>query len=196
MGGFKNKLMDKNTLRETYLEKRLFLDPREYKRRNLLLIDQLMEFLDFKEIGFIHTFLSMSDKNEVDTFAIIETIRELNPEIIIAVSKTLPKGDLSHYLLNEHTKVLKNNWGIPEPVEGEAARITDIDIVLVPLICFDKQGQRIGYGKGYYDRFLKKVPNAKKIGLALTPPLDIITYADEMDVKLDACISPFKSYSF
>ncbi|ELR72207.1 5-formyltetrahydrofolate cyclo-ligase [Fulvivirga imtechensis AK7] len=188
--------MDKGTLRNTYLEKRLSLSTDEYQKRNQLLINRLLNYLDIGKIHFVHSFLAMTDKKEVDTFAIIEEIRSGNPEIRIAISKTLPKGELSHFLLNDQTKIEKNNWGIPEPVEGEAADIEEIDIVLVPLISFDKEGHRIGYGKGYYDRFLKKVSRAKKIGLALTPPLDHIPYSDRMDVRLDACISPFDIYEF
>lgn len=189
-------MVNKNTLRKVYLEKRLSLSSDEYQNRNRLLIDRLVEFIDFRQTRFMHTFLSMTDKHEVDTFSIIKVARELNPEINIAICKTLPKGELSHYLLNERTRVEKNSWGIPEPVEGEAADIDNFDLVLVPLISFDKAGHRIGYGKGFYDRFLKKVPQAKKVGLALTPPLDIIEYADDMDVRLDACVSPFEVYQF
>lgn len=189
-------MVDKNTLRKVYLEKRLSLSQQEYESRNHQLLEHLMSLLNFTQVKFLHTFLAMIDKKEVNTFSIIKTVRGLNPDILIAVSKTLPKGDLAHYLLNERTSIKVNNWGIPEPVEGEAADISKIDLVLVPLISFDKEGHRIGYGKGYYDRFLKKVPQAKKIGLALTPPLDHIPYSDEMDVKLDACVSPFGVYHF
>ena len=189
-------MVDKNTLRQVYLGKRLTLSQQEYKRRNSLLLDRLIEYIDFSQVKFMHTFLSMADKYEVDTFSIIKTVKELNPEINIAICKTLPKGELSHYFLNDRTRIEKNKWGIPEPVEGEAADIAEIDLVLVPLISFDKAGHRIGYGKGFYDRFLKKVPQAKKVGLALTPPLDSIEYTDEMDVKLNACVSPFKIYNF
>ncbi|UII33510.1 5-formyltetrahydrofolate cyclo-ligase [Fulvivirga ulvae] len=179
-----------------YLAKRLTLSPPEYNKRNRLLADKLIEYIDFVQVRFMHIFLSMTDKYEVDTFTIIRIVRELNPDIKIAICKTLPKGELSHYILNDRTRIEKNKWGIPEPVEGEAADIEEIDLVLVPLISFDKLGHRIGYGKGFYDRFLKKVPHAKKVGLALTPPLDTIEYSDEMDVKLDACVSPFEIYEF
>lgn len=189
-------MVDKNTLRKVYLEKRLALSAEEYQRRNRLLIDRLIAYVDFAQVRYMHTFLSMTDKHEVDTYSIIKVARELNPDINVAICKTLPKGELSHYLLNERTRIEKNKWGIPEPVEGEAANIEAIDLVLVPLISFDRVGHRIGYGKGFYDRFLKKVPQAKKIGLALTPPLDIIEYSNEMDVKLNACVSPFEVYDF
>ncbi|MBL6444961.1 5-formyltetrahydrofolate cyclo-ligase [Fulvivirga sp. 29W222] len=189
-------MVDKNTLRKVYLEKRLTLSAEEYQRRNKLLIDRLIEYIDFTQVNFLHTFLSITDKYEVDTFSVIKIVRELNPDINIVICKTLPKGELSHYKLNDRTRIEKNKWGIPEPVEGDIADIEGIDLVLVPLICFDKVGHRVGYGKGFYDRFLKKVPKARKVGLALTPPLDIIKYSDEMDVRLNMCVSPFETYEF
>lgn len=161
-----------------------------------MLAERLLRFINFDEVRSVHTFLSMTDKNEVDTFSIIDAMKRRNAGIAIAVSKTLPKGELAHYQLNEHTTIEKNNWGIPEPVEGSAAVIHELDVVLVPLISFDLEGHRIGYGKGYYDRFLKTVPRAQKIGLALTPPLDHIPYSHEHDVQLDACVTPFNVYEY
>ena len=189
-------MVDKNTLRQVYLEKRLFLSSEEYLRRNTLLLHQLLNYVDFKAVSCLHTFLSIVEKNEVDTVSIIDAVKAVNPEINIGICKTLSQGELAHFILNAKTVIEKNKWGIPEPVEGEALDIGKIDLVLVPLISFDKSGHRIGYGKGFYDRFLKKIPQAQKIGLALTPPLDVIQYADELDVKLDACVTPFGVYEF
>jgi len=189
-------MADKKTLRGVYLEKRLFLSKKELHRRNTLLLVRLFQQIDFTQVNFFHTFLSITEKKEVDTFSIMEKATLKHPGIGIIISKTLPKGELQHYHHTEETIIETNNWGIPEPVSGSLAKLDDIDLVLVPLITFDKLGHRIGYGKGYYDRFLKKVPQAKKIGLSLAPPLDVIPYADEMDVKMDMCITPFNSYEF
>lgn len=189
-------MADKKTLRSVYLEKRLFLSKEEHLRRNSMLLERLFQCIDFTQVNFLHTFLSITEKKEVDTFSIIEKASFQHPDIGIIISKTLPKGELQHYHHTEETIIKPNNWGIPEPISGHLAELDEIDLVLVPLITFDKQGHRIGYGKGYYDRFLKKVPQAKKIGISLAPPLDVIPYADEMDVKMDMCITPFRSYEF
>lgn len=189
-------MVDKNVLRKVYLEKRLTLTTPELQRRNQLILHQLFQFIDFRSINWLHTFMSIVEKKEVDTAGIIEKARQINPNINVVTSRTRPEGQLEHYILDNEVKVKKNSWGIPEPTEGTLADIQLLDVVLVPLISFDKEGHRIGYGKGYYDRFLKKIPSARKIGVSLSPPLDKILYSNKYDVLLDACITPFKVYSF
>lgn len=189
-------MVDKDVLRKVYLEKRLTLSSTELKRRNELLVHQLFDFIDFRSINWLHSFLSIVEKKEVDTASVIEKARDINPKLNVVTSRTRPKGLLEHYVLDDNATIEKNAWGIPEPVRGTLADIHLLDVVLVPLISFDKEGQRIGYGKGYYDRFLKKIPEAKKIGVSLGPPLDKILYSNKFDVVLDACVTPFKVYQF
>jgi len=189
-------MVDKKVLRKVYLEKRLALSEKELKTRNDLLLKQFLNNIDFTNFNCLHTFLSIADKKEVNTHQIIEKALEANPKISIVTSKTLPKGQLEHYVLDDETIIENNSWGIPQPVKGKIADIEKIDLVIVPLITFDTVGHRVGYGKGYYDRFLKKIPKAKKVGVSLAPPLDEILYSNEMDVKMDCCVTPFRFYSF
>ena len=80
-------------------------------------------------------------------------------------------------------------WGIPEPIEGESAATEDIDVVLIPLIVFDENGHRIGYGKGYYDRFLESCrPDTLKVGLSILPPIKEIPEVEAHDIPMDYCI--------
>ena len=189
-------MVDKETLRQVYLEKRLFLSTSELGRRNQLLSNLLLSSLSFERFKTIHLFMSIKGKNEVDTFGMMEKIRGLNISVQFMTSKTKPKGILEHYQISSNTKYEINKWGIPEPVNAPVADINEIDIVFIPLIIFDKKGQRIGYGKGYYDRFLKLIPNTIKVGITLGPPLDKIEYVGEYDVALDACCTPFEYYEF
>lgn len=72
-----------------------------------------------------------------------------------------------------------------------------LDAVLVPLIAFDARGFRVGYGKGFYDRFLKTCrADCLKIGLSLFPPVEKIADTADFDVKLDACATPEKIWRF
>jgi 5-formyltetrahydrofolate cyclo-ligase len=87
--------------------------------------------------------------------------------------------------------------GIPEPVQGELIPDEQIDLVFVPLLAFDKKGNRVGYGKGFYDRFLAQCrPNTQKMGLSFFCPIDEISDVDPWDVKLDSCICPDKIWTF
>lgn len=189
-------MVNKKVLRQVYLEKRLFLTQAEYQLRNELIARQILTQLDLSKINVAHIFLSIVRQKEIDTKPIIIALEEKYPELAFAVSKTLPGRKLKHYHLHEETNIEVNSWGIPEPVTGDEIKNEDIELVFVPLIVCDKTGERIGYGGGYYDIFLSKLPQAKKIGLSLSPLLDKIHCAEKFDVKLDACITPFEVHWF
>ena len=73
-----------------------------------------------------------------------------------------------YFLFENHSQLEINALGIPEPKRGKSVKIKDLDIILVPLLAFDKNGHRVGYGKGYYDKLLRKCsPTAIFIGLSL-----------------------------
>ena len=189
-------MADKHTLRSLYLEKRLILSQEEFERRNVELANRTLEFLGDHSFGHIHIFLSIDEKREVDTKSVIDKYRNISPLSRFYVSKTLPNGQLEHYELNHSTELKKNKWGIPEPVSAQPVTIDHVDLIFVPLIIYDKVGHRIGYGKGYYDRFLKGLPNAMKVGLSISPPLDVIPYVEETDVTINRCITPYLNYQF
>ena len=89
------------------------------------------------------------------------------------------------------TELIENKWGIREPVSGEAVKPTTIDMILVPGLAFDRAGHRVGYGKGFYDRFLKTCrDDCVKIGLSYFEPVDEIAEAHEGDAALDFCVTP------
>jgi 5-formyltetrahydrofolate cyclo-ligase len=89
------------------------------------------------------------------------------------------------------TKMRTDRWGIGEPAHDEFVEPAEIDMVVVPLICFDRQGHRVGYGKGYYDRFLSRCrPDCVKVGLSYFGPVGEIDDVWEGDVQLDFCATP------
>ena len=89
------------------------------------------------------------------------------------------------------TELVKNRWHILEPTTSELVEIEKLDAVLAPLLCFDRKGFRVGYGKGFYDKFLNECrKDCLKIGLSFFPPVAQISDAQSFDVKLDFCITP------
>ena len=99
--------------------------------------------------------------------------------------------------MTDNTKIKKNEYNIPEPVDGIEVPSTKIDVVFVPLLAFDKKGHRVGYGKGFYDKFLSECkPDAIKIGLSFFEPEELITDVFESDVKLDYCVTPNSIHAF
>jgi 5-formyltetrahydrofolate cyclo-ligase len=97
---------------------------------------------------------------------------------------------MSHFLLTDNTKIKKNEYNIPEPISGLPVPTEMIDVVFVPLLAYDKKGNRVGYGKGFYDKFLSLCkPEVVKIGLSFFEPEDLIDDVFENDVKLDYCVT-------
>ena len=93
--------------------------------------------------------------------------------------------------------LVENEFGIPEPLAGIEIKPTELDIVFVPLFTIDSDGNRVGFGKGFYDRFLSKCnSNCIFIGLHLFENIDEIDDVNEYDIKLDLCITPTKIIEF
>ncbi|MFQ3350745.1 MAG: 5-formyltetrahydrofolate cyclo-ligase, partial [Candidatus Arcticimaribacter sp.] len=115
----------------------------------------------------------------------------------IVVPKITGETRLKHFLLTDQTRFKKNVWGIPEPVPGIEIDVPKIDVVFVPLLAFDSKGSRIGYGKGFYDRFLASCkPNCIKIGLSLFEENKIDFVSETTDIGLDYCVTPDQVYSY
>ncbi len=104
---------------------------------------------------------------------------------------------MTHLLLTDNTKLEVNRWGIPEPTDGIPIPESKIDVVFVPSLAFDDNGNRVGYGKGFYDKFLSQCnPETIKIGLSFFAPEKEIEGVMSTDIKLDYCVTPLKIYSF
>jgi 5-formyltetrahydrofolate cyclo-ligase len=99
--------------------------------------------------------------------------------------------------VNEETSYEENEYGIAEPVGGEEIHPEDLDAVFVPLLCFDEKGYRVGYGKGFYDRFLSSCrEDVIRIGFSYFDPVPSIDDINDFDVPLNLCITPNKLYEF
>lgn len=129
---------------------------------------------------------------------ILDWLRFVNPGMQVCFSKINPADfSMQHIIQDEHTIFEVNSYGIPEPVSGLTAEETDLDMAIIPLLTFDVNGNRVGYGKGYYDRFLAKCKNEMvKIGISYFPPVDNIDDLGIFDKKLDFCITPQQIYAF
>jgi 5-formyltetrahydrofolate cyclo-ligase len=90
-----------------------------------------------------------------------------------------------------------SKWGIPEPLKGRIVEPAELDVVLIPLLAFDLNGHRVGYGKGFYDRYLASCrPDCLKIGISFfeaTAPIDDV---ESHDIALDIAICPSQVYDF
>ncbi len=104
---------------------------------------------------------------------------------------------IQNYRIDKNTQWKSNRWGIQEPMQGNLIAENALDCIILPLIVFDQQGYRVGYGKGHYDRFLKKCKaSAIKIGLCFEAPVKTIENVDAYDIPMDYCITPEKIFTF
>ncbi|MEO5912385.1 MAG: 5-formyltetrahydrofolate cyclo-ligase [Pelobium sp.] len=190
--------MVKQQYRTAYLQKRLALSKSEFWQLNDLIVAQLNNF-NWSAFNYVHLFLPINGKNEVDTFEILSFFKSKFPDLNIVVPRTNFKDSSMEHILfdHEHTILIKNSYQIPEPLYGKTVPINLIDAVFIPLLTFDEKGHRIGYGGGFYDRFLKTCnTNTLKIGLSLFGPEKEILDINEFDIPLNHCITPEKVYTF
>lgn len=187
--------MNKKELRNIYLKKRTMLSVEETASMSRSICKVFFDNVDLVPVRSLHLFLPIRHKGEIDTWCIIEKIREEFPGIRLIVPK-MEGNDLHCYKFSANTILEENRWGIPEPVNSEICSPMTIDMVLLPLLVFDVNGNRIGYGKGFYDRFLTTCrKEVIKIGLSFFPPEPKIE-ADSFDIPLNHCVTPERFYSF
>lgn len=186
--------MDKQAFRESYLKRRKALSENEVDERSLSIANKALE-INIWDKTYYHIFLSIESKKEIDTSYLLHILQGRDKSIIVPKAN-FETGEMSHYLLQENTKLVVSKYGIPEPKEGILISEKQLDIVFVPLLAYDKSGNRIGYGKGFYDRFLAKCSNkCLFIGLSFFSPEEKVLY-ENIDIPLHYCITPEKIYSF
>lgn len=186
--------MEKSLLRSLFLEQRKALTHGAITDLSVQLLRQCRE-LPIWEYERFHVFLSISDKNEVDTAPLIAQLFELKKQVV--VPKISGRGVLEHYQFTPDTPLAHNQWGVPEPVSGSQISPAELEVVFVPLLAFDLRGYRVGYGGGYYDNFLAACnPKVITVGLSLFDPVDEIVDVYSGDVPLKYVVCPNRIYRF
>lgn len=187
--------MTKAELRKTYKKRRDNLSENTIDEFSLVIANQLLK-LPFWDYSFYHIFLAIEEQKEVNTDYILNILSGKDKNILISKSD-FGTGDMTNYLLTDNTVIKKNFYNIPEPIDGIEISNDKIQVVFIPLLAFDKTGNRIGYGKGFYDRFLTNCkPGTVKIGLSFFEAENKITDVFESDVRLDYCVTPTEIYKF
>ena len=190
--------MIKSELRKLYLSKRKSLTPEERRNKSERIAASFFENFDLTKIKFLHCFISIVRTNEIDTRPVFEKVWRDFSEIETVVPRVNGKiGELESLKFSAETILEKNSWGIYEPSGTDLVEPEKIDAVLVPLLCFDKKGFRVGYGKGFYDKFLKECrTDCKKIGLSYFEPIEEISDVHDFDVPLDYCLTSESLWRF
>lgn len=189
--------MKKKETRQLYREKRMALSGQErVKLDDLLLIQFQTAGLPF--IGSLLSYWPIEENHEPDTHLFTGFLRFRNPELKVCYPVAdFSSGDMQAILTDIDTAFTKKRLNIYEPDNMEVLLPDDIDMVFVPLLAFDRQGYRVGYGKGFYDRYLSFCrPDCIKAGFSYFEPFSSLDDRDEFDVPLDICITPQNVYVF
>lgn len=185
----------KSSLRNKYRTLREAMTFDAIETQSLEIANNLLK-LPIWEYEFYHLFLTISEKKEIHTEPLLHILQGKDKNIILSKSDFKTR-EMQNFLLTDTTLIRKNEWNIPEPVDGIEVPASKIDVVFVPLLAFDKSGHRVGYGKGFYDIFLSNCrKDVLKIGLSLFEAEDEIPGILSSDVALDYCVSPKHIYKF
>ena len=180
--------MTKSELRQKYKALRKELTFQEVDDLSLDIANNLLK-LDIWNKTFYHIFLPIEEQKEVNTEFILNILSGKDKNIVISKSN-FETFAMTHYLLTDNTLIKKNDYNIPEPVEGIEIPSEKIDVVFVPLLAYDKLGNRVGYGKGFYDRYLSECrKDVIKIGLSFFEAEATILDENPKDIKLDYCVT-------
>ncbi len=186
--------MLKKDLRLNYLKRRKELSEDALSTYSIKIANHLLK-IPIWDAKYFHLFLPITSKKEVDTSFILSILQGKDKNVILP--KITSKNTLENILLTDNTLLKINSWGVPEPVEGIEVNELKIDVVFLPLLAFDIKGNRVGYGKGFYDIFLNKCrPNVIKIGVSAFAAEEEITDVHQNDIALNYCVTPEKIYTF
>jgi len=184
--------MKKSELRKIYISKQRDISASDRAEKSNALAENFFRRFEIAALGCLHCFIPIEKFNEIDTMAIIKTLWKNFPRLRVVVPRIDPEtGAMRSAVYTAETELKKNVWDIPEPCENEYIDANEIDMVLLPLLCFDEAGHRVGYGKGFYDRFLKTCrADCVKVGLSYFELVSQIDDIHDGDVTLDYCITP------
>ena len=187
--------MTKDQLRSKYKLLRQQLSEEQRDQHSLDIANSTLQ-LPIWNKTYYHLFLPITRYQEVDTHYILQILQGKDKNVV--VSRTdLNSNKLTHVLLTDTTRFRENPWGITEPIDGIPIAEPLIDVVFVPLLVYDGNGHRIGYGKGYYDTFLSACrSNVIKVGVSFFEPETTIFKTFTTDIPLDYCVTPKTIFKF
>ena len=182
--------MDKSKIRSMVLDKRLNMNSEEVKSKSISIANNFFDSSLYKSAKVIMVYIDF--RNEVETKNIIVKAIKDDKRIIIPISIKETRELILSEIKDYDSELGSGAYGILEPKEEFIRRVDPalIDLVIIPGVAFDNAGHRVGYGAGYYDRFLKKLkPYVPKIALAFDLQIVDSIDGDEHDIPVDYIIN-------
>jgi 5-formyltetrahydrofolate cyclo-ligase len=190
--------MTKAEIRRHLKQKRQHVSAEEIEVLSRQICRLFFENFTLTGVDYLHIFLPIARFKEINTWPVINFLEKNFAGIRIIFPKSNPEDlSMESFLYDTSLVLAENAWGIIEPVAGNRIAAHLIDIMLLPLLSFDTRGYRVGYGKGFYDRFLTTCRNdIIKIGLSMEEPMPEIKDINEFDIPMDYCITPQRIWHF
>ena len=189
--------MIKNTVRQEFLQRRMDILEEDLHQQTAL-IGFNFKKLTLPPVKYLLSYNPVTSRREFDVSVCEDILKHQYPTLRIAWPKIhVDMLDMEAGLVEKDGLFIKNRFNILEPISGSIVKPEQLDVIFVPLIAFDSRGYRVGYGKGYYDRYLARCrPDAVKIGFSYFDAVEYIEDIDDFDVPLNFCITPQRIYEF
>ena len=189
--------MIKAALRTIYRDKRKALSEKDRMKLDDLVLIQFQQ-LALPDMQVLMSYMPIATHNEVNTLPIADYILFKIPGLRLAYPKiNYDEVSMQAIEINDSTEFELDRHGIAEPIAGELIPADELDMIFVPLLAYDKNGYRVGYGKGFYDRYLKHCnDDVIKIGFSYFEPEPVISDVNEFDIPLNFAITPERIYEF
>ncbi|HSC52831.1 MAG TPA: 5-formyltetrahydrofolate cyclo-ligase [Phnomibacter sp.] len=189
--------LTKAGLRKAYFSKRAELGLQDMHRLSAHMLAHLEQIV-LPEGNVLLSYKPIAKRNEVPVQFFEEALIEINNHLQVCYPRTqMADNSMEAILETDDTEWKLSQYGVEEPQNGPIVQPAEIDIVFVPLLAFDQRGYRVGYGKGFYDRFLQRCrPDIISIGLSWYEPVQAIEDINANDVPLKYCITPHTLYAF
>ena len=178
-------MLNKKELRRQLINKRNNIPEKARKEKSLKITEKILESSAIEQANTVFVYVSFG--SEVDTIPLIKDLFYLGKRVGVPLCNPTDHT-MTVYEINDFSQLKKGHYGIPEPDKGLKEIIKDeIDLVIVPGVAFDKKGYRMGYGGGYYDRFLEDF-DGYTIGIAFSECIEEELPRGEFDRKVNEVI--------
>lgn len=190
--------MTKAALRAEFLKCRMALAEQERSRLDDLILILFQQWYWPDQLQTVLSYWPLRERAEPNTFLLTDFMEFRIPELRLCYPVIDAKAStMEARLVDMDTDYVKNQYGIAEPKTEEVIAPIELDLVLVPLLAVDKKGYRLGYGKGFYDRYLSQVrTDCYTLGISYFEPVEEIPERDEYDLPLNGCLTPDAFYEF
>jgi len=177
----------KGEIREKLRSRRAGILESEFLSRSSSITRALQQQQEYAAARTIHCYVSMNDRREVNTHPLIAAIIEEGRDLVVPVTH-FGEGTLSHYTLTSFDELKPNKWGVLEPEDGIERTSQEFELVIVPMVGGDERGHRLGYGGGFYDRFLKEV-QCPAVGLCFEQNIISLLPIESYDIPMNKIIT-------